>query len=177
MSAAWRWQGSRSPQRGRPGVLHPDYAGRCPDGPDESGAHQRCGLVKRCGVRELRRAVREQRLYLPRDGKIYWRSASAGLEDEDLPEDLGSSDRYLEVPHKNDLDLGRRLALAFVNKELPDDADTVAAFFRRRGAYRRFKELLNARGMLQQWFDFESRATEKALRAWCEENGIQLVDG
>jgi hypothetical protein len=27
------------------------------------------------------------------DGKIYWRSASAGLEDEDLPEDLGSSDR------------------------------------------------------------------------------------
>jgi len=111
------------------------------------------------------------------DGKIYWRSASAGLEDEDLPEDLGSSDRYLEVPHKNDLDLGRRLALAFVNKELPGDADTVAAFFRRRGAYRRFKELLNARGMLQQWFDFESRATEKALRAWCEENGIQLVDG
>ena len=81
------------------------------------------------------------------------------------------------VPHKNDLDLGRRLALAFVNRELPDDADTVAAFFRRRGAYRRFKELLNARGMLQQWFDFESRATEKALRAWCEENGIQLVDG
>jgi hypothetical protein len=111
------------------------------------------------------------------DGKIYWRSASAGLEDEDLPEDLGSSDCYLEVPRKNDLDLGRRLALAFVNKELPDDADTVAAFFRRRGAYRRFKELLNARGMLQQWFDFESRATEEVLRAWCEENGIQLVDG
>ncbi len=79
-------------------------------------------------------------------GKIYWKAASAGLENEEnLPEDLDNSDRYVAVPHKNDLDLGRRLALAFVDQELPDDRDTVISFFRRRGAYGRFKDLLQAR--------------------------------
>lgn len=110
-------------------------------------------------------------------GKIFWKSDSAWLEtEEDLPEDLDISDRYVAVPHKNDLDLGRRLALAFANHELPDDCDTVAGFFRRRGAYRRFKELLHTRGMLQRWHEFESHATEEALLVWCEENGIQPVD-
>ena len=111
-------------------------------------------------------------------GKIYWQSISAGLEEEiDLPEDLETSDRYIAVPHKNDLGLGRRLALAFVVQELPDDYDTVAGFFRRRGAYGRFKELLHARGILQPWYEFEDRAMEKALLAWCEENGIRPVAG
>ena len=110
-------------------------------------------------------------------GKIYWESDSAGLEkEEDLPEDLEISDRYIALPHKNDLGLGRRLALAFVDQELPDDYDTVAGFFRQRGAYRRFKELLHTRGMLQRWYEFEDRAMEEALLEWCEENGIQLVD-
>ena len=28
-------------------------------------------------------------------GKIYWRSPATGLDDEDLPEDIDDSDRYL----------------------------------------------------------------------------------
>ena len=78
---------------------------------------------------------------------------------------------------KNDLRLGRRLALAFVAQKLSDEYDTVAGFFGRRGAYGQFKALLHARGMLEQWYAFENRAMEKALLAWCEENGIQPVDG
>ena len=111
-------------------------------------------------------------------GKIYWQSISAGLEEEvDLPEDLETSDRYIAVPHKNDLGLGRRIALAFVDQELSDEYDTVAGFFGRRGAYGRFKALLHARGMLERWYEFENRAMEEALLTWCEENGIQPVDG
>ena len=107
-------------------------------------------------------------------GKIYFQAV--GLEEEeDLPEDLEIADRYIAVPHRNDHDLGRRLALAFADQELPGDYDTVAGFFRRRGAYGRFKDLLQARGKLQSWYEFEDRATEKALLAWCEVNGIQPV--
>ena len=62
-------------------------------------------------------------------GKIYWHSLSAGLGEEDLPEDLETSDHYIAVPHKNDLGLGRRLALAFVDQELSDEYGTVAGFF------------------------------------------------
>ena len=109
-------------------------------------------------------------------GKIFWKldPADPGNE-EDLPADLETSDRYLPVPHKNDLDLGRHLVLDFIDQELPADHDTVTDFFRRRGAYGRFKALLDTRGMLQRWYEFEDRATEQALRAWCEESGIQLV--
>jgi hypothetical protein len=111
-------------------------------------------------------------------GKIYCHSLSAGLdEEEDLPEDVETSDHYIAVPHKNDLGLGRRVALAFVDQELSDEYGTVVGFFGRRGAYGRFKALLHARGMLEQWYEFENRAMEEALLAWCEENGIQLVDG
>src|SRR5215469_6498212 len=41
-------------------------------------------------------------------GKIYCHSVSAGLEkEEDLREDLETSDRYIAVPHKNDLGVAR----------------------------------------------------------------------
>jgi hypothetical protein len=110
-------------------------------------------------------------------GRIYLHSDSIDVDDgERLPEDVDDLDRYIAVPHKNDLDLGRHLVLAFVNQELPDDYDTVAGFFRRKGAYARFKDLLHARGVLERWYEFENRATEEALLAWCEENGIQPTD-
>lgn len=108
-------------------------------------------------------------------GKIYWTSDVAGLEEDDLPEDIDTSDRYIGVPHKNDLGLGRRLALAFVEQELPNDYGTVTRFFKRRGAYGRFKDLLQTRGMLERWYDFENQITEEALLAWCAEYGIQVV--
>jgi hypothetical protein len=61
-------------------------------------------------------------------GKIYCHSVSAGLEEEeDLPEDFETFDRYIAVPHKNDLGLGRRIALAFVDQEFADEYDSVAA--------------------------------------------------
>ena len=67
-------------------------------------------------------------------GEIYCHSLSAGLEEEeDLPEDLETSDHYISLPHKNDLGLGRRLALTFVAQELSDEYDAVAGFFRRLG--------------------------------------------
>jgi hypothetical protein len=67
-------------------------------------------------------------------GRIFWTSISADLEKDGLPEDLETSDRYITVPHKNNLGLGRNLALAIVSQELPNDYDTVAGFFRRKGA-------------------------------------------
>jgi hypothetical protein len=66
------------------------------------------------------------------------------LNEDDLPDDLETSDRYIAVPHKNDLGLGRRLALTFADREMPDSGEIVAGFFRRRGAYARFKDLVDS---------------------------------
>ena len=106
-------------------------------------------------------------------GKIYWRSPATGLDDEDFPEDIDDSDRYIAIPSQRNLDLGRQLALNFAARELPDDYDMVTGFFRRRGAYSRFKSLLQARGRLASWYEFENRATDEALLAWCAAHSIQ----
>jgi hypothetical protein len=118
----------------------------------------------------------ENAAYISLDtGAIYWTSEFNPL-DEEVPDDLETSDRYIAIPHKNDLDLGRPLALRFTAQELPAQADRVGGFFRHKGAYARFKDLVESEGMLEQWYKFEADATERALREWCAENDIQIVE-
>jgi len=109
-------------------------------------------------------------------GKIRWHSMLTGDMGYDDDEEEEDAEDGIAVPHKNDLDLGRSLVLRFVGQEMPRDYNTVADFFRQRGAYGRFKGLLERRRKLERWYEFEERATQAALRAWCEENGIELVD-
>jgi hypothetical protein len=107
-------------------------------------------------------------------GSIYYASLMSGLNE--FPDDVDESDDYIGVPHKNDLDLGRNLVFAFVDEHLPNQSNAVRDIFRSKGAYRRFRDMLESRGILDKWYAFEASATEAALRAWCEEVGIQLSD-
>ena len=84
-------------------------------------------------------SLMENNAYISIDtGQIYWTSDLNPTEDE-VPDDLETSDRYIAIPHKNELDLGRNLALRFVTYELPERYGHAKAFFRSRGAYARFK--------------------------------------
>jgi hypothetical protein len=115
----------------------------------------------------------ENEAYLDRQsGKIYWHSESSD-NDEELPDDIDNK-KYIIIPDKRELDLGKPLVLDFARQFLPDDYDEVSHIFSRRGAYRRYKELLVRRGALEQWYDFLNKAEEAALREWCAENGIDL---
>ena len=107
-------------------------------------------------------------------GTVYWISEANPIDEEDVPDDLETSDRYIAIPHKNDLDLGNQLALRFAEEQLPHRFATIQAFFRRRGAYARFKELLSSEDCLDKWYAYEAEATDQALRAWCTANEIQL---
>ena len=109
-------------------------------------------------------------------GAIHWVSESSPIEDEEPPDDLEESDRYLPIPHKNDLDLGNSLALRFAEEQLPHRHADIAACFRHRGAYARFKDLLAAERRLDEWYAFETECTERALRDWCAANQIQVVE-
>ena len=121
-------------------------------------------------------APTEHNAYVSRDtGQIYWVSDLVDNEVE-LPEDIESADRYLSVPHKKDLDLGRYLVTRFVQQALPESEAQVESIFRRRGAYGRFKDLLDAKGQLENWYRFEQAAQSEALRKWCAENDIELVE-
>ena len=109
-------------------------------------------------------------------GAIHWVSADLEMEDE-VPEDIETSDRYLAIPDKRDLDLGRNLAVRFADEMLPGATRTVQEFFSHPGAYANFKAFLEHQGGLQSWYDYEARAIEGALREWSEEHGIQVKAG
>jgi hypothetical protein len=96
--------------------------------------------------------------------------------DEVAPEDVETSKQYISVPHRYDLDLGRNLVFTFVDEHLPGEWEAVRDIFRRKGAYSRFKHLLQSRGMLDKWYAFEESAVEKALREWAQESGIEFSE-
>jgi len=108
-------------------------------------------------------------------GAIYYQSDYMD-EEEELPEDLDTSDRYISIPDQRDLDLGRRLVDRFVRQYLPDEIGKVRTIFSRSGAYARFKDLLEYRDLLEQWYAFESEAKNRELREWCEMNSIDLEE-
>jgi len=66
--------------------------------------------------------------------------------------------------------------LQFSAEQLPESYDKVREIFSRRGAYARFKDLLEYQDMLQQWYDHEQQAGENALREWCNDCDIKIVD-
>ena len=116
----------------------------------------------------------ENQAYLDRQsGKIYWHS-EFGDNHEELPDDI-DDEKYISIPDKRELDLGKPLVLDFAREFLPDDYDEVRHIFSQRGAYRRYKDLLVRRGALERWYDFSNKSEEAALREWCAENGIELT--
>lgn len=109
-------------------------------------------------------------------GKFLWNTDV----DEDIeawPDDADDEEKYLSIPHKKELDLGTPLVFAFAEQFLPDELDEVRRIFHKRGAYARFKDLLQRKNALDRWYDFEAEATEAALREWCEINGITIEPG
>jgi len=119
-----------------------------------------------------------QAILCRRTGKIYLRSEFPDFEElnDELPDDVEDDEKYLALPDKRELGLGKPLALDFVREFLPNDFDEARYIFGKRGAYRKFRALLIQRNVLERWYGFESKATERALREWCEFNSIELAD-
>ena len=112
-----------------------------------------------------------------RTGKIYWHSEFSDMDElnDELPDDIEDDEKYIAIPDKRELDLGKPLVLDFAAEFMPDDFDEVRRIFDRKGAYRKFRALLERRGAVERWYDFESKATEQALREWCELNNIAVT--
>ena len=107
-------------------------------------------------------------------GRVFFESCMLG-EREGTDEDWEADDA-VSIPHKNDLDMGSELVDTFVVKEYPEGANAVRQIFSRRGAYGRYKEYLDSKGLLKKWYDFEEESLSKALRDWCKENKIVVTD-
>ncbi len=107
-------------------------------------------------------------------GKIHL--ATEDEEIDEIPETAYESDDWIEVPDFRDLGCGRDLVFDFVARQLPSEADRVYGIFRSSGAYGRYKDLLDSRALLDEWFGFENSRREEAIRAWCREIDMELTE-
>jgi len=110
-------------------------------------------------------------------GNIYWVAADPGMfdEEEEVPEDIHDADKYIAIPDKHDLDLGKQLAFDFTSQYLAERYDDVRDIFRSKGAYRRFKDILERKELLEQWYRYSDERAAKALAEWCELEGLKLA--
>jgi hypothetical protein len=107
-------------------------------------------------------------------GQVCLRSEMGDLDE--IPEEAYDSDSWLDIPHNNDLGLGRDLVFAFVAQRLPADLDRVESIFSRKGAYSRYKDLLGKRGVLEEWYEYENASLKEAILQWCRDEGIEVTE-
>ena len=118
----------------------------------------------------------ENEAYVSRVSGRIWLLSDLDDFGEEPPEDLEDESLYLSVPSKNELDLGRSLALRFAEEKVPESYERVRDFFARSGAYGRFKNLLDEGGHLDAWYAYEAKGIEEALRAWASDNEVEFVE-
>ena len=105
-------------------------------------------------------------------GEVFYASEMAGHNE--IPDEAEGNDDYIWIPHKKDLNLGKPLVMDFIRGHCPDLIDRVLDIFRRTGAYARFKDLMEQKGFLDEWYTFEDLKIREALLRWCEKNGVVL---
>lgn len=120
----------------------------------------------------------EHGAYVSREtGKVHWTGGDGSLdEDEEAPADLDDEDRYVPVPDKRELHLGKRLALRFIKEHAPHALERAHIHFSKAGAYGRFKALLDDIGMLDAWYKYEEKAVHEALRQWAQDNDLDVTE-
>jgi hypothetical protein len=107
-------------------------------------------------------------------GAIYWQSDVVDVEEE-IPDGV-DLDECLEVPTGQDLGLKKPTVLAFAQEHMPDAYEEIRDIFSHSGAYQRFRALLLRCDTLDKWYAFYAAAEKAALRAWCEEEGLEITD-
>ncbi len=96
-----------------------------------------------------------------------------GMEEE-FPDDIDDEEKYVAVPDRIELDLGKHVVMDFVAEKLPDRDDEVREIFRRRGAYSRFKDMLEHIGMLDAWYRYEKDTRLEVLTEWARDFGFEV---
>ena len=108
-----------------------------------------------------------------RTGETFYQSELSGMDE--FPEDIEGGD-FIAILHKNDLDLGKDLVFDFVSSRLPQRLGEVEQIFRARGAYGRFKSLLESVGLKVE-FGFATFYVNDAFVETYPDSKTVMADG
>jgi Uncharacterised protein family (UPF0158) len=93
-----------------------------------------------------------------------------------MAKDIVETDHYLPLPDRfeiNEYRMMERFCLSVDDDDLRDDLyDAI----RGRGAFRRFKDRVQAYGMAEEWYRYRDEALREIAMAWCEAHGIAYTE-
>ena len=97
-------------------------------------------------------------------------------EDDEVLEEMieeGWRTRFFKLPDKFDINEYRFME-DFIYDEIPAGAirDQFESAIRGRGTFRRFRNLAERLGVIDEWYDYKEKAQKKLAIEWCEENGF-----
>ena len=95
-------------------------------------------------------------------GKIYWHSELSDDLDE-LPDDIDDSEKYVQIPNKRELDLGKPLVLNFARQFLPDYFDEVRQIFSQQRRLRQIQGSAGSKGRTRSMVRFRGESRGKSV--------------
>jgi len=125
------------------------------------------GEVVYVTTEELRAAEEEE----PLEDFPEWQHANIRIA-----KDLLDTDHYLPLPTKFDIHEYHVMERFCASVEDADIRDDLCDAIRGRGAFRRFKDSIQAYGIAEAWYRYRDTALREIAVAWCEEHGIQYTE-
>lgn len=86
------------------------------------------------------------------------------------------TDHYLQLPDRfaiHEYQIMERFCLSVDEDDLRDD---LCDAIRGRGAFRRFKDRVQAYGIAEEWYRYRDAALREIAVAWCEAHGITYTE-
>ena len=101
-----------------------------------------------------------------------------GERDEELEELIDNSPgRFLRFPTQYDIH-EYSIMESFIESLSPgQEQDRLARAIHGRGAFRRFKDTVNALSLDKRWYAFRDNAYRDIAIRWCSDNGLEWCEG
>ncbi len=127
---------------------------------DLYNAYEEADFCRESGTRALINVAEEKIVFIPGD----LIAEPEEIEEAEQEIEIGE---WFELPDKYELHLEKELVFRFAAENLSgEDFYKVERIFSHRGAYGNWKDFLEDRTLLKQWYDFSENAKIEALKNW-----------
>ena len=116
---------------------------------------------------ELRAAENDE----PLEDFPEWQHAAIRIAGE-----IVATDHYLPLPDRFEINAYRMMERFCLSVDDDDLRDDLCDAIRGRGAFRRFKDRVQAYGIAEAWYRYRDAALREIAVAWCETHGIPYTE-
>ena len=87
---------------------------------------------------------------------------------------LENPDDYLSLPEKYDFNEYRIMEKFISRVIIPKQSEMLSQSIQGKGAFRRFKTMLERLGLLDEWYKYRGQKLREFVESWCKENEIDF---